>query len=544
VCPPNQFIKEKKRMSTQTITPNEYRMIPFEQLELSPTNPRKRVDEAALNELAQSITVKGVMQPLLVRPLEGTRFQVVFGKRRFLAAQIAKSKAAPCHVRTMTDAEVIEAQITENLQRQDIHPLEEAGGFRSLLELNDPSYTVAAIAAKTGKSEAYVQGRIKLTELIPPIADAFLQDRIGIGHALLIARLPQSRQEEAFNAAFREMYTNGRNTPVLVPVRELAAWVETNILLELASAPFAKNDDTLLPEAGSCVNCSKRTGFNALLFPDVRKDSCLDGQCFRAKIERHVAKAIEKKPELVQISTTAWASRDGAPLGRSRYVELELKKSKPQGATVKLSPSQKPCEKMTDAIVTEGGNRGHVVKVCADPSCRVHHAKQPSALETARTRAEERKRMEKEKLAITVRHRVLAEVLKRVGSPLKRGDLVTIAQYAIRSLPFNQEARMAKRHKLDTENGATSGKPGLLKLAVAQDEGQLSKLLLEISLLDSAYQLPSKDADDPLLGVAKRYRLDVERIQNAVAQEFAAKRDKKEAKDKKSAKKATAPTAA
>jgi len=101
----------------------------------------------------------------------------------------------------MSDAEAIEAQITENLQRQDTHPLEEAVGFRSLLDLNDPNYTVATIAAKSGKSAAYVQGRIKLTELIPPIAEAFLRDSIGIGHALLIARLPLSRQQDAFEAA-------------------------------------------------------------------------------------------------------------------------------------------------------------------------------------------------------------------------------------------------------------------------------------------------------------------------------------------------------
>src|ERR1043165_2278891 len=115
-------------MSAKVITLTEYRMIPLEQLEDSLTNPRKRVDEASLKELAESIKVKGVLSPLLVRPLEATRFQVVFGKRRFFAARLAQSKAVPCHVREMSDAEAIEAQITENLQRQDIHPLEEAVG--------------------------------------------------------------------------------------------------------------------------------------------------------------------------------------------------------------------------------------------------------------------------------------------------------------------------------------------------------------------------------------------------------------------------------
>jgi len=115
---------------------------------------------------------------------------------------------------------------------------------------------------------------IKLADLIPSVAEAFLKDTIAIGHALLIAKLPDSQQQEAFNAAFRGMWTTDGNSQVLIPVRELAAWIESNILLQLASAPFDKQDETLVPAAGSCSNCPKRTGFNKLLFADVRKDSC------------------------------------------------------------------------------------------------------------------------------------------------------------------------------------------------------------------------------------------------------------------------------
>jgi len=71
------------------------------------------------------------------------------------------------------------------------------------------------------------------------------------------------------------MWTSEGNSQVLIPVRELAVWIESNILLQLASAPFDKQDDKLVPEAGSCANCPKRTGFNKLLFADVRKDSCM-----------------------------------------------------------------------------------------------------------------------------------------------------------------------------------------------------------------------------------------------------------------------------
>jgi hypothetical protein len=160
------------------------------------------------------------------------------------------------------------------LQREDIHPLEESLGFKSLLQLGEPTYTIASIAARAGKSEAYVQGRIKLADLIPSVAEAFLKDTIAIGHALLIAKLPDSQQQEAFNAAFRGMWTTDGNSQVLIPVRELAAWIESNILLQLASAPFDKQNETLVPAAGSCSNCPKRTGYNKLLFADVRKDSC------------------------------------------------------------------------------------------------------------------------------------------------------------------------------------------------------------------------------------------------------------------------------
>src|SRR5882762_10343884 len=126
----------------------------------------------------------------------------------------------------------------------------------------------------------------------------------------------------------------------------LAAWIESNILLQLAAAPFDKQNEALVPAAGSCRNCPKRTGFNKLLFADVRKDSCTDPQCFRAKIDAHVSKTLETKPRLVQISS-AWNTREGAPLGKNRYVELNIKKAKANGTGSKTAPYQKPCERMT-----------------------------------------------------------------------------------------------------------------------------------------------------------------------------------------------------
>jgi ParB family transcriptional regulator, chromosome partitioning protein len=231
--------------------------------------------------------------------------------------------------------------------------------------------------------------------------------------------------------------------------------------------------------------------------------------CFRAKIDASVRKTLETKPQLIQISA-ARNSREGAPLGRNYYVELEVKKPKANGASSKLSAHQRPCERMTEAIVMDGGKRGQVVKVCADPTCRVHHPNTPSPQQVERERTEERKRIEKEKLAITTRHRILATVLQRVSVPLKKADLLAIAHYLVGHLSYSQVPSLAKRHKVEAKKDSASAQELLVKQVSAYDESELCKLLLEISLLDSAYQRSSTSRDDILFDAAKRYRVDTE----------------------------------
>ena len=120
---------------------NEYRSVPIGILVESATNPRKRFDEKNLEELAASMKAQGILAPLLVRELEENKYEVVAGARRLRAAKLAELEKLPVRVVKLTDAEAIEAQCVENLQREDIHPLEEALGFKSLLELGEPAYT-------------------------------------------------------------------------------------------------------------------------------------------------------------------------------------------------------------------------------------------------------------------------------------------------------------------------------------------------------------------------------------------------------------------
>src|SRR6202035_298120 len=209
------------------------------------------------------------------------------------------------------------------------------------------------------------------------------------------------------------------------------------------------------------------------------------------------------------------------------YLELEVKKSKANGASTKLAANQKPCEKMAEAIVMDCGKGGQIFTVSADPACRVHHPNTPSPQQVERERAEERKRIEKEKLAITTRHRVLATILQRVSAPLKKADLLAVAHYLIGHLSYSQVPALAKRHKVEAKKDSASAQELLAKQVGTYDEAELCKLLLEISLLDSAYQRSTASRDDVLMDAAKRYRVDTEKLQKAVADELAAKLDKK-----------------
>src|SRR5580704_9860841 len=264
-------------MNTNTAT--EYRNLPLAVLSESATNPRRIFEDAALKELAESIRSQGVLSPLLVRPVTDQSFEIVAGARRYRAAQMAEAPTVPVRIVNLSDAEALEAQLIENLQRRDVHPLEDAQGFRALLNLEEPKYSVEQIAAKTGKSPAYVTTRLKLTELSAPVVDAFYAEEIGVGHALLLAKLQPDQQQVALSACFREDWQSGsgKQKRLLLPVRNLQFWIDNNILLVLKDAPFDKKDGQLVPASGSCVDCPKRTGHNKLLFSELGKqDACTD----------------------------------------------------------------------------------------------------------------------------------------------------------------------------------------------------------------------------------------------------------------------------
>jgi len=476
------------------------------------------------------------LQPLLVRSIDEGKYEVVAGARRFRAARIAELSEVPARVVELTDAAVRESQLTENLLQEDVHPYEEALALSGLLHLDGAQYDISSIASRIGKSPSYITTRIRLVELIPSIAEAFLEDQIGVGHALEIAKLPQTQQEKALDAAFRSVWNGGKESRVLLPVRELAAWIEQNILLSLDSVPFDKNDARLLPEAGSCTECPKRTGFNALLFGEMsHRDQCTDGICFNNKLGRFVEQQIADKPKLVQITTAHGIRGDGPVLPRNRYVALQLEKT--AKAKQPLSPYQKPCKHMAEAIVVDGTERGHIAKICAEPTCSVHFADRhaPDPTQLAKEREQRRKELEKQKLETTVRHRTLAEVLKKVSAPLDRSDLVLVASAMLEKTEPLRRETLARRHKMVDGTASEVTYPqvqkGLALLLRQLDESGLSKLMVEIVLLGSVESTAQQESD-PLIAAARRQRVDMAKLRKTVEAEFSAKQAKAEAKQK------------
>src|SRR6201995_4496545 len=127
-------------METQVINATEYRNVSLALLNESQTNPRRTFDKTALKELAESIRSQGVLSPLLVRPLTENGFEIIAGARRYRAAQLAGQSTVPVRIVNLSDAAALEAQLVENLIRAEIHPMEEAHGFRALLAFEDPKY--------------------------------------------------------------------------------------------------------------------------------------------------------------------------------------------------------------------------------------------------------------------------------------------------------------------------------------------------------------------------------------------------------------------
>ena len=170
------------------------RELPVDELQPGKYQPRSHMAQETLAELAESIKTQGVMQPILVRPAAEGRFEIVAGERRWRAARMAGLTTVPALVKDIPDSQALAAALIENIQREDLSPLEEASGIQRLVQ--EFALTHQAIAGTLGRSRAAVTNLLRLLELAPPVRELLAQGRLDMGHARALLALPVTPQIE------------------------------------------------------------------------------------------------------------------------------------------------------------------------------------------------------------------------------------------------------------------------------------------------------------------------------------------------------------
>ena len=172
--------------------------LPISQVESCSGQPRKHFDEESLQELADSISEHGIIQPLTVRKLASGYYQIIAGERRWRAARLAGLQEIPVTVIEADDRKAAELAMIENLQREDLNPMEEAAGFQSLIETYHMTQEEAA--RQVGKSRSSVTNALRLLGLTPTVRKLVEENKLSAGHARALVPLPSSLQESAANA--------------------------------------------------------------------------------------------------------------------------------------------------------------------------------------------------------------------------------------------------------------------------------------------------------------------------------------------------------
>lgn len=357
---------------------SDYKPILWKDLETSPTNPRRRIDETTIESLAASIKTQGILEPLIVRE-KGKKYEIVCGERRYRAAQVAALTELPCLIRKLSDEQVLDIQIHENLHREDVHPMDEAYGYQFLKEAL--GCDVKELALRVGKSEGYVLNRLKLNQLIKEAQKDVDDGLLPLVFALEIAKYTPEIQKIVYGEVYNKEHKYQGNNYVSVPIkgqtvswRSFVEWINTNVHRQLSRAPFDTKATNLRPDGLACVNCPERTAAVVGLFePNQvgKKDACLNPACFLTKAKNHVE---VRRNELAELSKM---DPSDVPIVRSFCYTNGKEYLGTESALVidgaNRGGSKKKCKNAISGIDVEPDNYGQTVQVCLKNSkCKIH----------------------------------------------------------------------------------------------------------------------------------------------------------------------------
>ncbi|HKQ08145.1 MAG TPA: ParB/RepB/Spo0J family partition protein [Blastocatellia bacterium] len=521
----------------------DFRMIAITLIDPPPKNTRTTFKKESLAELTRSVKEKGIIQPILVRPV-GARFQIVAGERRFKAANQAGLKEIPASVKNLSDEEALDAQLIENLQREDVHPLDEADGFLRLKNVS--KLEIPDIAQRLAKDPRYVARRLALTDLIEEAREDFRNDLITLAHALEICRLSSELQPFALAACYerKSVWSQKEQTYIHQSDKEkparhvkfLQAWIEQNIHLNLTKAPFKLDDARLREDGLTCVECPQRSGFNKTLFADIKNtDTCLNPMCFQAKIQT-----------LVQVRMSEIESKSGKPaayispyyspnrakdsLGKSDYQQIEKKADR--------------CEFAEQAVYAEGDEVGRVIWICRAKSCKDHMGRVGASYSSSTSSTssnsrngdspEKRNKRKQEifdiKVDEIVRKRVMKEALQTYKWPLERGHLNEVAKEFFRRIASDDQRTICEVFGWsdDLASKLRYDQPAVLREIAKLDDSQLAQFMMLCSFAHyGANQYKHNQVDQkPIVQLSKDRKVNHTLIDAQVRVELCAKKYK------------------
>ena len=283
-----------KATVNQSVAERNITWVSLANIQPSSFNPRKHFSETALYELAESIKQQGILQLITVRPVAGTdRYEIVFGERRYRASVIANMEQIPVIVSELTDEAAEETAITENLQREDVTPIEEANAYQRLVETG--RHTVQTLAVLFGKNENYIRTRLKFTALIPEIAELLETDEITISVAAEICRYGEDIQREVYEKHLQDEsnYNSWRG----LKAADVAKRIENNYTTDLRYYSFDKTE---------CTTCAHNTN-NLLLFADGGCGHCANRTCLA---EMNASFLMERAVQIIQQQPDVSLCRD------------------------------------------------------------------------------------------------------------------------------------------------------------------------------------------------------------------------------------------
>lgn len=320
--------------------------LPLEQI-VRGNNYRTQFPEDEIAELAASIKSTGLIQPITVRPSGADGLmEIVAGERRYLAHQKAGLKTIRCLVNIMDEEQARVSALIENMQRSDVHPMDEANAFFELTRKKEgekkAAFTAESLAKQLGVSKSFIFKRMKLRELSPKAQELFRNDKISYNHALVVSRIEPAVQDEAIKWLEENSYNK--------TVDELREYLVDELFIDISEAPFDLLETELVSGCGACIACPKRTINNSdFQKPDgwdenEEYDKCTDKNCFYRKVDAHRELAIK-----------ANTGKDGK-LPLLGAVDYSFASQLKIGSTVHLFSRKKQDDRTVPVVITKQTN--------------------------------------------------------------------------------------------------------------------------------------------------------------------------------------------